>query len=77
MSSGFYVVPKLVEDTSLKRSRIELQDGSTAIKVSEAAPADLSPVTDTLGETGDPAWDGTDPEATVISLLKGIVNKLQ
>lgn len=75
MSSGFYVVPKLVEDTSLKRSRIELQDGSTAIKVSEAAPADLSPVTDSLGETGDAAWTGTG-DATVISLLKGIVNKL-
>ena len=76
MSSGFYVVPKLVEDTSLKRSRIELQDGSSAIKVSEAAPADLSPVTNTLGETDDAAWNGSDLNATVISLLKGIVNKL-
>ena len=76
MSSGFYVVPKLVEDTSLKRSRIELEDGSSAIKVSEAAPADLSPVTDSLGETGDAAWNGSDLNASVISLLKGIVNKL-
>lgn len=76
MSSGYHIIPKLVEDTSLKRSRIELQDGSTAIKVSEAAPADLSPVTDSLGETGDTAWNGSDLNATVISLLKGIVNKL-
>lgn len=75
MSNGFCVVPKLVEDTSLKRSRIELEDGSSAIKVSEAAPADLSPITDVLGEISDTAWNGTDLNATVISLLKGIVNK--
>lgn len=76
MTNGHYVIPKLVEDTSLKRSRIELLDGSTAIKVTETTPADLSPVTDTLGETDDTAWDGVDPNATVIALLKGIVNKL-
>lgn len=76
MSSGYHIIPKLVEDTSLKRSRIELQDGSSAIKVSETTPADLSPVTDSLGETGDAAWNGSDLNATVISLLKGIVNKL-
>lgn len=49
MSNGFYVVPKLVEDVSVKRS---------------------------LGEPTDDAWDGLDPNPTVISLLKGIVNKL-
>ena len=70
------VVPKLVSDVNLKRSRVELQDGSTAIKVTETTPADLTPVTDSLGKTDDVAWDGTDPDATVISLLKGIVNKL-
>lgn len=70
------VVPKLVSDVNLKRSRVELQDGSTAIKVTETTPADLTPVTDSLGKTDDAAWDGLDPDATVISLLKGIVNKL-
>ena len=75
MSNGFYVVPKLVEDTSLKRSRIELQDGSSAIKVSETTPADLSPVTNTLGDPSDDAWDGLASNPTIISLLKGIINK--
>ena len=50
MSNGFYVVPKLVEDVSIKRS---------------------------IGEPSDDAWDGLDSNPTVISLLKGIVNKLQ
>ena len=57
------VVPDLVEDVSLKRARGE--DGT--IKTSPEA----------LGKVDDAAWDGTNPEATVISLLKGIVNKLQ
>lgn len=57
------VVPDLVEDVSLKRARGE--DGT--IKTSPEA----------LGKVDDAAWDGSDPEATVISLLKGIVNKLQ
>ena len=109
------VVPELVSDVNLERSRVELQDGSTAIKVTETTPADLTPITDTLGETtdtiadstvigllkqevakttdlstlestsstiattqgsvSDAAWSGTG-DATVISLLKGIVNKL-
>lgn len=29
-----------------------------------------------IGSPSDPAWNGSDPEATVISLLKGIYNKL-
>lgn len=55
------VVPQLVEDTSLKRARAE--DGT--IKTTPEA----------LGKVDDVAWDGVDPDATVISLLKGIVNK--
>lgn len=58
------IVPKLVEDVSLKRARTE--DGAIEVTSPEA-----------LGKVDDTAWDGTDPEATVISLLKGIVNKLQ
>lgn len=57
------VVPKLVSDVNLKRARAE--DGT--IKTTPEA----------LGKADDAAWDGVDPEATVISLLKGIVNKLQ
>lgn len=37
--------------------------------------AKVSRIANTLGETGDDAWAGA-PDATVISLLKGIVNKL-
>ena len=35
----------------------------------------INRIDNTLGETGDDAWAGA-PDATVISLLKGIVNKL-
>lgn len=66
------VVPGLVEDVTLKRIRTEATDGTSAIRVASTTPADLTP----LGETDDAAWNGTDPDATVISLLKGIVNKL-
>lgn len=52
------VVPKLTEDVSLKEARTEEGAIKTASEV--------------LGKVDDPAWDGTSPEATVISLLKGI-----
>lgn len=55
------VVPKLTEDISLKEARTE--EGS--IKTTSGV----------LGKVDDPAWDGTSPEATVISLLKGICDK--
>lgn len=55
------VVPKLTEDVSLKRARTEEGSIKTASEV--------------LGKVDDPAWDGTSPEATVISLLKGICDK--
>lgn len=55
------VVPKLTEDISLKEARTEEGAIKTASEV--------------LGKVDDPAWDGTSPEATVISLLKGICDK--
>lgn len=73
MSKYIYpaVVPQLVEDKTLKRSRIDITDDTSAIRVTSTTSTDLTP----LGETDDAAWNGTDPDATVISLLKGIVNK--
>ena len=68
MASGYFVVPKLVEETSLKRARTEI-DGESAINVNAV---NLTP----LGKTDDSAWDGSSENATVISLLKGICNKL-
>lgn len=82
------IVPKLVEDVSLKRARTEI-NGDDAIRVTTLNSADLTTVntntdslvttTDTInstqGSVSDAAWSGTG-DATVISLLKGIVNKL-
>lgn len=82
------VVPDLVEDVSLKRARTEV-NGDDAIRVTTLNSADLTTVntntdslvttTDTInstqGSVSDAAWSGTG-DATVISLLKGIVNKL-
>ena len=68
MSSGFCVIPKLVEDPSLKRARVDNGDGTYSIRTKGDS--------DAVGSTSDVDWDGVDPNATVISLLKGIVNKL-
>lgn len=91
----FGPVPKLVEDKTLKRSRVDITDDTSAIRVTSTANVDLTTVntnTDTLvtttdtintavgtinstqGSVSDAAWSGTG-DATVISLLKGIVNK--
>lgn len=63
-----YVVPQLVEDVTLKRSRMETEEGDV-IRVTDVngGSTDLSPITDTLGATDDPATD-----STVIGLLKNI-----
>lgn len=65
------VVPELVEDVSLKRTRVESAEGD-AIRVTSTNSTDLSPVTDTLGTTEDQSTDNT-----VIGLLKSIASKLQ
>lgn len=71
------IVPELVSDTTLKRARTTTGGGEEAIRVASTIdPSNLDPVTNSLGKTDDAAWDGSDPDATVISLLKGIVNKL-
>lgn len=71
MSNGHYVIPKLVQDNTLK-SLITTVNGEDALKVKEIAQGevDLDPVTDALGETSDPTYSSGD--GTVISLLKGI-----
>ena len=76
MSEFFYtrngVVPKLVEDISLKRARAETADGD-AIRVATTGPGtDLSPIEESLGTTSD-----TSSDPTVIGLLKSIASKLQ
>lgn len=46
------IVPELVTDTSLKRSRIDNSDGTSSIRVSnttEPTPADLSTLEDNTG----------------------------
>lgn len=71
MSNGHYVVPKLVQDNTLK-SLIITVNGEDALKVKEVAQGevDLDPITDALGGPSDPTYSsGT---GTVISLLKGI-----
>lgn len=71
MSNGHYVVPKLVQDNTLK-SLITTVNGEDALKVKEVAQGevDLDPVTDALGDPSDSTYSSGD--GTVISLLKGI-----
>lgn len=67
------VLPKYVSDETLKRARVDTEDG-VAIRVAggSGGGTDLSPVTDTLGTTEDQSTDNT-----VIGLLKSIASKLQ
>lgn len=66
------VVPKLVEDVSLKRARTETTDGD-AIRVATTGPGtDLTPLEEAMGTTSD-----TSSDPTVIGLLKSIASKLQ
>lgn len=70
------VVPKSTCDVNLKRARVVDAQGKSYIRTTGATTsADLTPITDALGQTIDPAWDGADPSATIISLLKSISNK--
>lgn len=61
-------------------STSDTTDDSTVIgllKQEVAKPAaDLTPVTTSLGAKSDTAWDGQTTDASVISVLKGIYNKL-
>ena len=71
MSNGHYVVPKLVQDNTLK-SLITTVNGEDALKVKEVAQGevDLDPITDALGDPSDSTYSSGD--GTIISLLKGI-----
>ena len=71
MSSGYYIVPKLVEDSSLKRARVDNNDGTYSIRTTAAMnPTDISPVTDRMGNLTDSAWDGTSSSAALIPIEK-------
>lgn len=63
--------PKYVTDETLKRARVDTEDGS-AIRVTSTNTVDLTPVTNSLGATQD-----TSSDPTVIGLLKSISSKLQ
>lgn len=70
------VVPKSTCDVNLKQVRVIDAQGKSYIRMTGATTStDLTPITDALGQTTDPAWDGADPSATIISLLKSISDK--
>lgn len=78
--SDYYTYPKTVPestcDINLKRARVVDAQGNSYIRMTGASTsADLTPITDALGQTTDPAWDGQDASATIISLLKTISDK--
>lgn len=78
--SDYYTYPKTVPestcDINLKRARVVDAQGNSYIRMTGASTsADLTPITDALGQTTDPAWDGQDASATIISLLKSISNE--
>lgn len=65
------IIPKLTEDVSLKRARLDISQDESAIRISgAAAPGDITPITDALGTTSD-----TTSDSTVIGLLKQEVAK--
>lgn len=78
------IVPELVTDTSLKRSRIDNSDGTSSIRVSnttEPVPVDLSTLESNTGDikTADQAISSAvgsttdaDTDPTAIGLLKKI-----
>lgn len=68
MANGHYVIPKLVEDTSLKRARVVDGNGDSYIRVTgTVTSSDLDPIKEALGEPTDTSSDNT-----VIGLLKKI-----
>lgn len=66
-------VPLLVEEPTLKKAKVELSNGQTAVRMTGDIVIDpevsLGPVTDALGETTDTSSDNT-----VIGLLKNIAS---
>ena len=66
MAQGHYVIPKLVEDVSLKRARIDNDENDTStIRTTGGDAAAL--LTQVIGNPDDPST-----ENTVIGLLKRI-----
>ena len=61
-------VPELVQDVSLKRARVELESGETAIRTTSGSSVDVTAISNALGQQTDPA-----SEASVIGLLKNLI----
>lgn len=61
-------VPELVQDVSLKRARVELESGETAIRTTSGSSTDVTAISNALGQQTDPA-----SEASVIGLLKNLI----
>ena len=61
-------VPELVQDVSLKRARVELDSGETAIRTTSGSSTDVTAISNALGQQTDPA-----SEASVIGLLKNLI----
>lgn len=68
------IVPELVSDTTLKAVSVE-SGGNSYLRITGETEPDLTPITATLGSPSDLTWNGSDSEASVISILKGIYNK--
>lgn len=61
-------VPELVQDVSLKRARVELESGETAIRTTSGSSTDVTAISNALGQQTDPS-----SQASVIGLLKNLV----
>lgn len=61
-------VPELVQDVSLKRARVELESGETAIRTTSGSSTDVTAISNALGQQTDPA-----SQASVIGLLKNLI----
>ena len=60
-------VPELVQDVSLKRARVELESGETAIRTTSGSSTDVTAISNAVG-----SQDDTTADSTVIGLLKRI-----
>ena len=63
MSNGYSVIPKLVEDDSLKRARVDNGDGTYSIRTvgsgGGGGSTDVSAIEAVLGTTADTTSDNT------------------
>lgn len=60
--------PDLVQDVSLKRARIDNEDGTSIIRTTSSSSTDVTAITQALGNQAD-----TSSQPTVIGLLKNLI----